>query len=141
DDDRGRDGGLGGGELELLPRHGDGRGLRGRGLGRNRSDRDGESHQRDPERERDAVHEAPLRSKFLRGHRNRACVKARLRLSVEELGFQLLALYIVTVTLLPALLERDRELVDTSALDLEDVEAHPVMRDVIAYLGLSTEHA
>src|SRR6478736_325620 len=62
-------------------------------------------------------------------------------LGVEQLGFERLALDVVTVALLTALLERHRELEDARALDLEHVEAHAVVVDRVTRLRLAPEQA
>ena len=79
--------------------------------GRNGSGRD-ESRQRDPERKRDAIHEAPSPVEDSRAMVAATRQEPGLGVGVEQFGFERLALDIVTVALLPALFERHRELED-----------------------------
>src|SRR6188474_2696102 len=60
-------------------------------------------------------------------------------LGVEQLGFERLALDVVTVALLTALFERHRDLEDARSLDLEHVEAHAVVVDRVTCFRLASE--
>src|SRR5438309_2092005 len=58
--------------------------------------------------------------------------RRRLVVGVEQLCFELVLFGLVVFLLVATLLERHRKPVDAGALDLEDVETHAVVRDVVA---------
>src|SRR5206468_10108748 len=63
----------------------------------------------------------------------------RLTVRIEELRLEVIALGPVATLLVATLLEGHGDLVDARALDLEHVEAHAVVRDVVADLRLTPE--
>src|SRR5205085_450768 len=78
---------------------------------------------------------------FPRAECSRGCVQAGLSASVRQLRVRPVALAFVSAALVPALLESAGKPADPRALDLEYVEAHAVMRNVVPALGRAAEQA